>query len=81
MSAARRPGVLALCKPEICDAVPIPVWLLRQEAGAIQPQLEQLQAQVAQAGHRLQELVKGPRAAEISKPALPLMLRFRKRLD
>ncbi len=47
------------------DSVSAGQVILRQELGAVQTQLDQLHASVAQAEHRLQELVHGPRAPEV----------------
>ncbi len=47
------------------DAVGEGQVILKQQLGALQSQLDQLRASVAQAEHKLQELIHGPRAPEV----------------
>jgi len=49
------------------DRVKAGALLLRQEAGTMQPRLDQARASVDEAERRLAELVKGPRAREIDE--------------
>jgi len=49
------------------DRVPSGAVLLRQEAGTMQPRLEQARASVKESERRLDELVSGPRAREIDE--------------
>jgi len=54
------------------DRVDAGTLLLRQEAGTMEPRLLQARASVAEAQHRLEELVSGPRAREIDEATATL---------
>jgi len=49
------------------DRVPAGALLARQEAGTMEPRLEQSRASVAEAERHLEELVNGPRAREVDE--------------
>jgi HlyD family secretion protein len=49
------------------DRVPAGALLARQEAGTMEPRLEQSRASAAEAERRLEELVNGPRAREVDE--------------
>ena len=64
LTAESNERIVELPVPE-GDRVPEGALLARQEAGTMEPRLQQSRASVAEAERRLEELVNGPRAREV----------------